>query len=140
MVDVGLAPAVATTTCCIHWRHDARVPSPRTLGSLGLLPSCAVMPPMLFREFLFSMTVGPLSLWVASPGDLSQLPASLDRSMGRRPFVRSTMAWWQEATDPQSPEGGRQRACTHGGCPPHGFWASRRSGVVLAVGPAAVRQ
>ena len=27
-------------------------------------------------------------------------------------------------------------AGSHGGCPPHGFWATRRSGVVLAVGLA----
>ena len=96
-------------------RQGPWVPSPFTLVSLGPLPSCALMPPTLFREFLFSVAVGPLSLWVASPGVLSQPPASLGRFPGRRPFVRSTIAWWQEATDPQSPEGGSQRACTHGG-------------------------
>ena len=34
-------------------------------------PFCALMPPTLFREFLFSVAVGSLSLWVASPGVLS---------------------------------------------------------------------
>ena len=32
------------------------------------------------------------------------------RFLGRRRFVRSTIARWQEATDPQSPKGGSQRA------------------------------
>ena len=105
-------------------RQGSWVPSPCTLGSLGPLPSCALMPPTLFRELLFSVAVGPPSLWFASPGVLSQPPASLGRFWGRRPFVRSTIAPWQEATDPQSPEGGSQRACTHGGCPPHGFRAT----------------
>ena len=129
-VSVGLAPAVAATTCRSQWRREAIVLGSlplRTLGSLGPLPSCALMPPTLLREFLFSVAVRPLSLWVASPGVLSQLPASLGRFLGRRPFVRSTIAQWQEATDPQSPEGGSQRACTHGGCPHHGFWATRFS-------------
>ena len=118
------------TSCCLDnmlhpvapRRQGPWVPSPRTLGSLGPLPSCAVMPPTQFREFFFPVAVGPLSLWVVSPGVLSQPPASLGRFWGRRPFVRSTIARWQEATDPQSPEGGCQRACTHGGCPLHGFW------------------
>ena len=60
---------------------------------------------------------------------------SLGRFLGRRPFVRSTIARWQEATDPQSPEGGSQRACTHEGCPPHGFWATQDGGVVSAAIP-----
>ena len=87
----------------------------RTLGSLGPLPSCALVPPTLLREFLFSVAVRPLSLWVASPGVLTQPPASLGRFLGRRPILRSTIARWQEATDPESPEGGSQQACTHGG-------------------------
>ena len=70
------------------------------------------------------MAVGPLSLWVASPGVLNQPPVSLGRFLGRRPFVRSTIARWQEATDPQSLEGGSQRACQHGLCPSHGFWVT----------------
>ena len=40
------------------------------------------------------------------------------------PPLRAFIAWWKEATDPQFPGGGSQRACTHGGCPPHGFWAT----------------
>ena len=69
---------------------------------------------------------------------MSQLPWSLGRFWGRRPLVRSTIARRQEATDPQSPEGGSQRACHHGGCPPHGFWASR--GVALLKQSALVWQ
>ena len=70
------------------------------------------------------MAVGPLSLWVATPGVLSQLPASLGRLEGRLPFLRSTIATWQEATDPQSPEGSSQRACHTEGAHPHGFWTT----------------
>ena len=57
------------------------------------------------------MAVGSRSLWVASPGAMSQPPASLGRFLGHRSFVRSTTARWQEATDPQSTKGGSQRAC-----------------------------
>ena len=32
------------------------------------------MPPTLFREFLFSVAVGPLPLWVASPGSSESAP------------------------------------------------------------------
>ena len=53
------------------------------------------MPPTLISEFLFSVAVRPLSRWVASPGDMSQPPVSLGRFLGRRPFVRSTIARWQ---------------------------------------------
>ena len=96
-----------------QWRHDARV-----LGSPSLAPK-------LLREFLFSQ----VGFWVAAPF------VSHGRFLGCRPFVRSTIARWQEATDPQSPKGGSQRACTHEGCPPHGFWASQNGGVVSAVIP-----
>ena len=88
----------------------------------------------------FPVAVGPLSLGVASPGVLSQPPASLGRFQGRRTFVRSTIARWQEATDPQSPKGGSQRACHHGGCPPHGFWASPRGIVVSAAIPCPLER
>ena len=71
-----------------------------------------------------SVAVRSRSLWVASPGVLGQPHASLGRFLGRRPFLRPAIARWQEATDPQSPEGGGQRACKHGGCPPRGFWAA----------------
>ena len=55
------------------------------------------------------------------------------RFQGRRPFSTVT---GQEATDPQSPKEVVSGAGSHGGCQPNGFWANRRSGVVLAVGPA----
>ena len=50
------------------------------------------------------MAVRSRSLWVGSAGVLSQPPASRGGFLGRRPFLRSTVARWQEATDPQSPE------------------------------------
>ena len=49
---------------------------------------------------------------------MSEPPASDGRFLGRRSLVRSTIARWQEATDPQSPEGGSQRACHTEGAHP----------------------
>ena len=40
----------------------------------------------LFKQSYPALAVGKLSLWVASPGDMSELPFS-DRSLGRRPSV-----------------------------------------------------
>ena len=55
-----------STSCCLDMLHPVAprrqgpwVPFPRTLGSLGPLPSCAVMPPTLFREFLYTEGVHP---------------------------------------------------------------------------------
>ena len=55
---------------------------------------------------------------------------SLGRFQGRRPFVRSTIARWQEATDPQFPKGGSQRGLpnTEGA---HPTASGRRKEVVL---------
>ena len=106
-------------------RQGSWVPSPSSAGVFGAPPfflhRCH---PRGFESSSFLWHLGRFSLWVASPGVLSQLPASLGRFMGRRPFVRSTIARWQEATDPQSPKGGSQRARhtwgahpTASGCP-----------------------
>ena len=65
--------------------------------------------PTLVREYLF-VAVGPHSLRDDSPGSESS-PSSDGRFLGRCPLVRCTVVRWQEATDPQSPEGGSQRAC-----------------------------
>ena len=110
---VTVAQAVAATTCrksVAPRRQGSRVPSPRTQVA-------SRVPPFAGRF-------------------LGRRPfVSLGRFLGRRPFVRSTIARWQEATDPQSPRGGSQRACTHEGCPPRGFWAPQNGGVVSAVIP-----
>ena len=45
--------------------------------------------PQLLGDLLWQLR--PLSLWVASPGVLSQPPLSSDRSLGRRPFVLSRL-------------------------------------------------
>ena len=55
---------------------------------------------------------------------------------GSPPLRRVRHCTGQVATDLQSPEGGSQRASANWGCPPHGIWASMRSGVDEAVGPA----
>ena len=68
-LPVHHTPAVAATTCSGQWRRDARV-----LGSLPFAhwgpwaPSICALSPL-----------GTLSLWVASPGVLGQLPFSLGR-------------------------------------------------------------
>ena len=49
-------------------------------------PFCELMPPTLFREHLFLVAVGKLSLWVASPGSESS-PSTLAR--------KSLTAWVQ---------------------------------------------
>ena len=57
------------------------------------------MPPTLVCECTsFLWQLWSRSLWVASPGVLSQLPATLGRSLGRRPFLRFTIARWQESS------------------------------------------
>ena len=43
-----------------------------------------------------ALAVGKLSLWVASPGVLSQPPFSTDRSLGRRPSGYSLTAWYSQ--------------------------------------------
>ena len=69
----ALGPAVAATTT-----------SQRGSWAPSLL--CTVATHAVFRVPL-SVAVGKLSLWVASPGVLSQPPASLGRFLGRRPFL-----------------------------------------------------
>ena len=83
--------------------RDARVLSPSATSSRDATHA----------DLIYFLTVadGQHSLWDASPGVVSQLPVSLGRFWGRRSFVRSTIARWQEATDPQSPAGGSQQAC-----------------------------
>ena len=107
-------PANAATTCSSQWRRDAKVlgsPPLRTLGSLGPLPSVHVQYPRWFESTSGSRAaVRTQSLRDASPGSESS-PSSPGRFWGRRPFVRSAIVRWQEATDPQSPKGGSQRAC-----------------------------
>ena len=72
------------------------------------------------------VAVRPHSLRDASPGSESSPPG---RFSGRRPRARSAIARWQEATDPQSPEGGSQRACHTEGA--HPTASGRREGVAL---------
>ena len=43
-----------------------------------------------------ALAVGKQSLWVASPGVLSQPPFSTDRSLGRRPSGYSLTAWYSQ--------------------------------------------
>ena len=85
---------------------------------LGPPPFCALMPPTL-RVLVFA-AVGSRSLWVASPGVMSQ-PLCAWSVLGSPPLCTVRHCTGQVATDPQYPEGGSQRACHHGGCPPHGF-------------------
>ena len=72
------------------------------------------MTPTLFGEFSFPVAVGTHSLWVASAGVMSEPPASL-------------VGFWVAAPSCVPPLSGDRRPLTHS--PPHGFWATRRSGV-----------
>ena len=93
MVSVGLAPAVAATTCRSQWRRDARVlgsPPLRTLGSLGPLP-------FFFTDATHAVSRVPpfCGSWAAfslgcQPGSFES--ASLGRFWGRRPAARPTIA------------------------------------------------
>ena len=73
--------------------------TPVFLGPLPFVHWSSWAPPSVSRVLL-PVAVGSLSLWVASPGALSQLPASL------------------EATDPKSPKESSQRACHARGAHP----------------------
>ena len=86
-------------------RRGSRVPSLRSV----------LLQPTLIREYHLFLAVRPQSLRDASPGSES---SPLGRSLGRRPCARSAIVRWEEATDPQSPEGGSQRACHTEGAHP----------------------
>ena len=62
------------------------VPTPRLLGDSKEWRCLSNRP-------CFRAAVKTLSLWVASPGDLSQPPLPSDRSLGRRPSGYSLAAW-----------------------------------------------
>ena len=86
--------AVAATIRNSKRRHDA--------GVLGSLPFAqwGLWDPALFRtlqstlvrEYTVCWQFRPRSLWVASPGVLSQPPLLLGRFLGRRPCARSAIA------------------------------------------------
>ena len=86
--------------------------------------------PTLVREFLFrrKWQLGRFPLRDASQGS-EPSPPSDGRFQGRRTLVRSTIVRWQEGTDPQSPEGGSQRACHTEGA--HPTASGRLEGVAL---------
>ena len=81
-------PADRATTCSRQWRHDARVlgPFPSYTRVVGPPPFCVLMPPTLFLEYPFLWQLGRFLFGFASPGVLSQPPASLGRFLGRRPL------------------------------------------------------
>ena len=87
-------------------RQGPRVPSPSHTGVFGPPPFCA--PPTLFREFSFFWQLGRFLF----PGVLSQSP--LTPVLGSPPFRLVHHCTGQEATDPQFPKGGSQRACPPG--------------------------
>ena len=76
--------------------------------------------------YLLPVAIGSRSRWAASPGVMSEQPASLGRFFWVAALSCSAIARWQEATDRQSPEGGCQRACqTRGAHPTSSFLDSR---------------
>ena len=109
----------------VDQRRDAGVLGPpplRTVETQGSFP--LVQYPRWFESTFWSqVAVGPLSLRDASPGSESSPPG---RFSVRRPCTRSAIVRWQEATDPQSSEGGSQRACPTKGA--HPTTSGRREG------------
>ena len=80
-------PRIASVGTC----RSSRVPSLRTVGSLGPAPfrTHAVHAGLRVLPFV---AVRTQSLWDASPGVMSQPPWSLGRFSGRRPRARSAIA------------------------------------------------
>ena len=69
MVALELVQAVAATTCRSQWRRDAR--------ALGSPPLCSLGSTHAVWRVLLPVALGTHSLWVASPGVMSEPPASL---------------------------------------------------------------
>ena len=79
--DPARRPAVAATICRSQWRRDARVLGSlpfNALGSLGPLPVCKT-PLWLESTSWTRVAVRTQSLWVASPGVMSQPPETQGR-------------------------------------------------------------
>ena len=106
-------------------RQRPWVPSLSRNGFFGLPPLGAI--PTLVREYLFCGSWASFSSG-CQPG-VRVVPLVRWPVLGSPPLVRSTIARWQEATDPQSPEGGSQRACHTGGA--HSTASGRLEGVAL---------
>ena len=67
-------------------------PFPLHSGVFGPPPLFCTLQSTLVREYSDCWQFRPRSLWVASPGVLSQPPWLLGRFSGRRPFARSAIA------------------------------------------------
>ena len=106
VLPVQCNPALTVTTVDEEGK-DVQPMAPRRRGSWVPSLRSALMQPTLIREYLLS---------------------------GRRPCTQSANVRWQEATDPQSPKGGSQRACHTGGA--HPTASGRREGVALMKQPA----
>ena len=93
-------------------------PFPLHSGVFGPPPLFARCSPRWFESTLFGGSLGLVLFGLPARGVMSQPPVTLGRFSGRRPYARSTIARRQEATDPQSPKGGSQRACPTRGAHP----------------------
>ena len=92
----------------------------------GPSPLFALMQSTLVREYPVWWQLGLILFGMPARGPSRP---HLVGFRGRRPCARSTIVRWQEATDPQSPEGGSQRACHTEGA--HPTASGRGEGVAL---------
>ena len=119
--------AVAATTCRSQWRRDARDLGPsNTLRRDATHTDMIVLPSCSSKE---AVSLG------CQPGSYESAYLVAWSVLGRRPFARSTIARWQEATDPQSPEGRWSAGLLHEGAHPT---ASGRHGTVALIKQTAL--
>ena len=125
-----LCNSTETFTTCRYQKLPRQLAETSGAATPGISfrPLCAVMTPTLISVYFLTVAVGSHALWGASPGVMSEPPASLV-GFWVAALSRSTTDRWQEATDPQSPEGGSQRACHTRGA--HPTASGRHEGVAL---------
>ena len=98
-------------------RQGPRVPSPSHTGVFGPPPFCALMTPTLFREFSFFWQFGRF-LFGMPARSYESAPFFAWSVLGSPPSCTFHHCTGQVATDPQSLEGGSQRACPTRGAHP----------------------
>ena len=111
-----------TSSCRNNLQKMSGATTPGFSGPLPSHPSCFESSsfrwaPKLLREFLLSL----VGFWVAA-----RMCRTVAFGVAAPSFV-PPLPGGRRATDPQSPKGGSQRACTHEGCPtPRLLGASKR--------------
>ena len=112
-------------------------PPVRTVGSFKAPPLGAIS--TLVREYLLVASGSWASISSGCQPGVRVIPFFAWSVLGSPPFGTVHHCTEQVATDPESPKGGSQQARPLG-VPTPRLLGFRRSGVVLAVGPAVERQ